>query len=232
MNRLLNVTTSVLATVARLGYAERVGLLGPRPEKPLELYDFEGCPFCRKVREALTVLDLEAVIYPCPKGGPRFRQEVKKRGGKAQFPYLVDPNTATEMYESDEINRYLFQRYGSGKVPLVLSVGMLVNPTAFAASVMRLGRGVSYRRSHPPNKLLELYSYEGSPFCRIVRETLCELEIPYHLYNVAPESPHREAFVARSGKMMVPYLVDSNKDTAMFESADIVAYLSETYEAS
>ena len=52
MKRLLNVTTSVLATVARLGYAERVGSLGPRPEKPLELYEFEACPFCRKVREA------------------------------------------------------------------------------------------------------------------------------------------------------------------------------------
>ena len=37
------------------------------------------------------------------------------------------------------------------------------------------------------------------------------------------------AFVARSGLMLVPYLVDPNTDTAMFESADIVAYLEETY---
>ena len=22
----------------------------PRPEKPITLYEFEGCPFCRKVR--------------------------------------------------------------------------------------------------------------------------------------------------------------------------------------
>jgi glutathione S-transferase len=232
MNRVLNVTTSILATVARLGYAERVGPLGPRPEKLLELYDFEACPFCRKVREALTVLDLEAVIYPCPKGGPRFREEVKKRGGKAQFPYFVDPNTAMEMYESDEINRYLFERYGSGAVPFMLSVGALTNPTAFAASAMRPGRGLFYRRSHPPGKWLELYSYEGSPFCRLVRETLCELEIPYRLYNVAHGSLRREAFVARSGKMMVPYVVDPNQEVAMFESADIVAYLQETYEAS
>ena len=92
MKRTFDVITSILATVARLRYAERVGMIGLRPEQPLVLYEFEGCPFCRKVREALTVLDLEAFIYPCPKGGPRFREEVKSRGGKAQFPYLLDRN--------------------------------------------------------------------------------------------------------------------------------------------
>jgi glutathione S-transferase len=39
----------------------------------------------------------------------------------------------------------------------------------------------------------------------------------------------RDVFVARSGKMMVPYLVDPNTGTEMFESADIVAYLDATY---
>ncbi|MHC5059284.1 MAG: glutathione S-transferase N-terminal domain-containing protein, partial [Planctomycetota bacterium] len=75
-----------------------VGPLGPRPERPLELYEFEACPFCRKVREALSILDLNAMIYPCPKKGPRFREEVKRRGGKYLFPYLVDPNTGEAMY--------------------------------------------------------------------------------------------------------------------------------------
>ena len=40
--RALNVATSVLSTVARLGYAEHIGSLGPRPKQALELYDFEG----------------------------------------------------------------------------------------------------------------------------------------------------------------------------------------------
>ena len=62
-----------------------------------------------------------------------------------------------------------------------------------------------------------------------MRETLCELELPYVLHNVARGSPKREGFVARSGKMMVPYLVDANTGTEMFESADIVAYLEQTY---
>jgi glutathione S-transferase len=49
------------------------------------------------------------------------------------------------------------------------------------------------------------------------------------LHNVAKGSPKRDAFVRRSGKMQVPYLVDPNTSAAMFESAEIVAYLETTY---
>src|SRR3990172_13278564 len=101
MNRALDVTTSFLASLAALGRGAFVGSLGPRPAKPLELYEFEGCPFCRKVREALTALDLEALVHPCPKGGTRFRPILRERGGKEQFPFLVDPNTGKAMYESE-----------------------------------------------------------------------------------------------------------------------------------
>ena len=67
---------------------------------------------------------------------------------------------------------------------------------------------------------------------RTVGEVLCSLEIPYLLHNVAKGSPGREAFVERSGKMMVPYLVDPNSGTEMFESREIVAYLRATYGGS
>ena len=49
------------------------------------------------------------------------------------------------------------------------------------------------------------------------------------LRSLGQGSAGRAAFVARSGKMMVPYLVDPNRDVAMFESADIIAYLNRTY---
>jgi glutathione S-transferase len=231
MKRALDVSTSLLATLARAGVGAFTAPLGPRPERLLELYEFESCPFCRKARETLSLLDLEAMIYPCPKGGPRFRGDVARRGGKTQFPYLVDSNTGVEMYESDDIIRYLFEKYGSGQAPLALRLGPITDATAFAASAARLGRGVSYRRSNPPERPLELWSFEASPFCRIVREALCELEIPYRLHNVAKGSRRRESFAARAGKMMVPYLVDPNRNAAMFESADIVAYLNVTYAA-
>lgn len=229
MNRTLDIATSFAASVARLGAGMQVGQIGRRPKQRLELYEFEACPYCRKVREALSALDLEAVIYPCPKDGPHFRKEVKRRGGKAQFPYLVDPNTKKEFYESNDIVTYLFDQYGDGEVPLGLRLGPLTDVTSMLASAWRPAFGARYRAATPPAKPLELYSFEASPFCRIVREHLCALEIPYVLHNVAKGSPSRDAFVERSGKMMVPYLVDPNTGTEMFESADIVRYLDRTY---
>ncbi len=190
---------------------------------------FEGCPFCRKVREALSILDLDAVVYPCPKAGPRFRPEVVRRGGKAQFPYLVDPNRDVAMYESDDIVRHLFETYGAGPVPRILGLPIVADVASGLASAVRLGGGSRYRPARPPAAPLELWSFEASPYCRIAREALCELELPYVLHNVAKGSAKREAFVRRSGKMQVPYLVDPNTSAAMFESADIVRYLETTY---
>jgi len=231
VNRTLDVATSLFATVARLGGGLRVERLGARPKKPLELYEFESCPYCRKVREVLTALDLDAVIYPCPKGGTRFRSVVRERGGKEQFPYLVDPNTSKAMYESSDIVRYLCTEYGSGSVPWLYSGGPLFDATSALASAWRLGAGMRASASNPPARPLELWSFEASPYCRIARETLCSMEIPYLLHNVGKNSPSREAFVERSGKMQVPFLVDSNTDVELFESADIVRYLHATYGA-
>jgi glutathione S-transferase len=229
MLRPLDVATSLAASVVRLGAGMEVGPLGPRPERPLELYEFEGCPFCRKVREALSILDLDALVQPCPKNGPRFRPEVIRRGGKALFPYLVDPNAGVEMYESDDIVRHLFSRYGDGAVPRGLALGLLTDFASTVASTARFGIGVRYRSARRPKVPLELWSFEASPYCRIARERLCELELPYVLHNVAKGSPKRDAFVRRAGKMQVPYLTDPNTAAAMFESADIVRYLDTTY---
>jgi len=99
-----------------------------RPKKTLILYEFECCSYCRKVREVLSVLDLDCIIYPCPRTTfeadgvaseeSRFRPEAVKIGGKAQFPLLVDQNVLNSdneplhMYESDDICNYLIQMYG------------------------------------------------------------------------------------------------------------------------
>ncbi len=230
MIRVLDVATSLAATLARGAAGLSVGPIGKRPERDLILYEFESCPYCRKVREALTVLDLGAEVRPCPKGGHRYRDEVVARGGKAQFPYLVDPNTGKEMYESDEIVQYLFAEYGDGPVPFGLT-GVLPVLSGSLASGLRLGAGTNVEPSTPPDRPLELWSFEASPFCRIVREKLCTLEMPYRLHNVGKGSPGRPDFKLRSGKMQVPYLFDPNTDRSLFESADIVAYLDRTYGA-
>mgnify|MGYP001263456559 FL=1 len=202
---------------------------GARPAQPLVLYEFEACPYCRKVREALSALDLDVLVYPCPRGGPRFREQVRVRGGKAQFPYLVDPNTERALYESDDIVRYLYATYGAGPVPRGLTLGPLTDVSSMIASAWRMGAGSRYRPARPPALPLELWSFEASPYCRLAREALSSLELPYLLHNVAKGSAQRAAFVARAGKMQVPYLVDPNTGAAMFESADIVRYLESTY---
>ena len=151
--RALDVASSVAATLARAGAGAQVGKLGARPERTLQLYEFEACPYCRKVREALSVLDLDADVFPCPKRGPRFRAEVQRRGGKLQFPWLVDPNAGIEMYESDSIVRYLFERYGDGRVPLALALGR--SPTrrhSWRACGGRASAPSTARRAHPRSR--------------------------------------------------------------------------------
>src|SRR5438094_8898013 len=113
---LVDDITSFAATAVRLGrgaFPRVTAARRPDPPKLLELYDFEGCPYCRKVREVLSELDLDYLEHPVARGRPR-RAERVKRGGKLQAPYLVDPNTGTEMYESDDIIAYLEATYAAG----------------------------------------------------------------------------------------------------------------------
>lgn len=198
------------------------------PEQRLELYEFEGCPFCRRVREVLSELDLNAVVHPCPPGGSRFRAEVERRGGRARFPYLVDPNTGAEMYESSDIIDYLHRTYGGARPSLLVSKAVAI-PTGSVASGLRGRLGRRARPSTAPEQDLELYSFEASPYCRIAREALCDLELRYVLHNCGKGSRHRAAFVELSGREMFPYLVDPNTGAEMFESEDIREYLDETY---
>lgn len=229
MRRAIDVTTASMSTLIRFMAGNYSVPTGGRPEQPLELYEFESCPFCRKVREALSMLDLDVVVHPCPKGGKRYRTWVKEHGGQAQFPFLVDPNTQSEMYESDDIVQYLFERYGDGRVPLVLDLGPLTLASSALAGLPRMNAGGRARPSRAPEQPLELYGMEASPFCRLVREVLCELEIPYLLHNVPKGGQRRDALRERAGKLMVPWLSDPNTGKEMFESADIIAYLELTY---
>ncbi|WCJ34306.1 Thioredoxin family protein [Euphorbia peplus] len=203
--------------------------VGARPEKPIEIYEFEGCPFCRKVREIVAVLDIDVLFYPCPVRGPTFRPKAIQMGGKKQFPYMVDPNTGTAMYESDDIIKYLVDKYGDGTVPLALSLGLLTTLTAGFAMLGRAGKGSSYTPSRIPPKPLEIWSYEGSPFCKLVREALVELELPHIQRSCARGSSKRQALFEKAGHFQVPYLEDPNTGIQMFESADIVDYLRATY---
>ena len=245
-----NTATSLISTLIRTSNGIQSTPAADKPVELLQLYDIENCPYCRLVREALTELDLDALILPCPKNGQRFRPELVERGGKAQFPYLIDPNTGVEMYESLEIVAYLFETYGSGDLPLKWKLGNLQTLGSMLASAPRLSSGMQARPGKAPAELLELYSFESSPYARLVREKLCEMEIPYIVrncgrsmlsewllpplrsaLNITPQSEveNRRHLLAREGKLSIPYLYDPNTDSGMFESADIVDYLARCY---
>ena len=227
--RSLDRVLSTLASGLRLGSGGRVAALGPRPEQELLLYEFEGCPFCRKVREALSILDLDARVLPCPKGGPRFRPELVERGGKAQFPYLVDPNCDLELYESDDIVRHLFERYGTGSVPRPLVPGPLTDLSAVSVGLLRGKAGSFYRPAKSPEQPLELFSYEAHPGCRLVRERLSILELPYLLRNRAPGT--RRPLPAGVALGDLPHLVDPGWGRSFCGAEEILGHLEACYAA-
>ena len=179
----------------------------------------------------MTVLDLDVIIYPCPKGGPRYRETAKLLGGKHQFPYFMDPNTGVKMYESNDIVEYLFNTYGIGPIPFMLAPTLSSSILLSFAALIRPGKGAFYKNSIPPVQFLELYSYEGSPMCRPVRELLSELEIPYYLHNTAPGSKKISRLRACSGKASVPYLFDPNTQVSLSEPEQIMQYLKTTYHS-
>lgn len=221
--------TSVLVSSVRLFRGQRVLAQSRRPERLLQLYEFEACPYCRRLRETLSALDLEVMVFPCPKRGRRFRPRVSKLGGKTQFPFLVDPNTGLELYESEAIMVYLSETYAGRSLPARLRPGALAMLGLALSSLPRPHRGLIARASRYPAHALELWSYEASPFCRLVRERLSELELPYVLYNVAQGSPRRELLGRRAGKLQLPLLVDPNTNAEYFGSRPIIAYLERTY---
>jgi len=249
MNATLDVLNSTLTSSLRFWRGTMARGSAKQPARPLHLYEFEACPYCRLVREALTELDLDALIHPTPHGGKRFRPKVVELGGKQQFPFLVDPNSGESMYESADIIEYLYRRYGGRSAPARLLRPLDVSSSVLAG-IPRLRAGAQARPAKAPKRPLELFSFESSPYSRRVRELLCELEIPYLLRStgkarwqdlgppilratVFPARPvegrTRTELLRRAGKVQVPYLVDPNTGNAMFESEAIRDYLSATY---
>lgn len=246
----LRVLGSVASSTLEAWRGTRVVHQAQQPAQYLQLYDMEGSPYCRFVREAFTALGLDVQILPCPAGGKRYRPQAQALGGKQQFPLLVDPNTGRTLYESADIVDYLFATYGTGRTPASYQRGPVRPAFSALATVARGLRGIRARPARSPEQQLHLWSFESSPYSRLVRERMTELELPYVLHNLGKEQwadmgpatrrvksgPYqprpggkRAALLARLGRVQVPYLEDPNTGAAMFESREIVAYLEATY---
>ena len=256
MNHQIKVIQALASSLLEGGRGMQGTAFPQQPEKPLQLYEFEGSPFCRRVREVLTLLNLDYEVYPCPKGGQKYRKIVQEKGGKQQFPFLVDENSGVALYESQDIIHYLFQHYGkTGKTPQKFAHYPQLPVVALAGTLVNGARGIWINKKiidrAAPAELLELWGFEASPFTRVVRATLAELELPFIYHNVAKErwqdmgpavlrfkpgkyqalaGGKREKVMKVMGRdIQVPYLVDPNTGVKMFESAAIVKYLNKHY---
>lgn len=229
----LNDMWSMAAAIPRIGQGLRVRVdaSAPRPEQPLDLWEFEACPYCRKVREGLTELDLDWVCHPTARGS-NLRDGAPDFGGRKYFPYMVDPNTGASMKESEHILDYLWSTYGPGRPALRQRLAPLNTASAMVSSAIRpRGRATPSRyatRTQPEHRL-ELYQFEACPACRKVRERLHELNLEFLVRTAGRGSAKRAELEARGGKQLLPFLIDANTGVEMYESDDIVAYLNETY---
>ena len=205
---------SFLASGLRLGAGGRART-EPAQDKALILYEFENCPYCRIARESLSAAGVRVEVRPCPKGGTRFRPEVARLGGKSMFPYLIDPNTNTAMYESADIARHARNTYGSGRMPVVHRLGPLNIILSIAVFWARPLRGMFARTAEEPAQALEFNAAEHTPGARIIREFLSTREIRYVWSSMSDTGS--------------PALYDPNTGEVRTGSLNILTYLDGTY---
>jgi glutaredoxin len=132
-----------------------------------------------------------------------------------------------------DIVKYLFRQYGEGKSP---SFGLLESTilTGWVPTLLRAGRGMTLwnKAGEVPEDKLELFSFENNTYARIVREALCELEVPYILQNVGEGSSKMDLLQKISGSKQVPYLIDPNTGFQSGDHKKILSYLFQQYSTS
>jgi len=77
--------------------------------------------------------------------------------------------------------------------------------------------------------MLTLYYKPSCPFCQRVLQIAENLHIDLNLKDVSEDEAAAAALVEKGGKQQVPYLVDEEKGTAMYESSDIIEYIRENH---
>lgn len=136
-----NIISSRIASKIRLDVARApAARSSPPPNHKLLLYEYEASPWCRLVREHLTILGLDVDIRPCPRqtlflegafsNSSRFRLEameyLKRNANNGSeendltFPLLVDATNNDQIFvlkESYEILSHLWKTYGETVIP-------------------------------------------------------------------------------------------------------------------
>lgn len=78
----------------------------------LALYQFRACPFCIKVRRTAHKLNVPVALRDA-QNDPVYRSELAEQGGRIKVPCLriAEGDNVRWLYESDDINAYLTQRF-------------------------------------------------------------------------------------------------------------------------
>jgi glutaredoxin 3 len=77
--------------------------------------------------------------------------------------------------------------------------------------------------------MLTLYYKPTCPFCQRVLQMAENLKVELDLKDVSEDETALAELIEKGGMKQVPYLVDSDKDVAMYESSDIIEYLRENH---
>jgi len=84
-------------------------------------------------------------------------------------------------------------------------------------------------------RTLALYHFPACPFCLKTRRAMKRLSLDIDLRNAQHDAAHREALLAGGGKPQVPCLLirgDDGKETWLYESDAIIAYLNREFGAA
>lgn len=200
-----------------------------RPKKPLILYEYDGNPECKKVREACSLLDLTVEFRPCPGAISGFSDLlVAVTKGKREVPFMIDSNPSMykpELLGSKNIVTHLFDTYGPGVEFAPKNLVSGGKPKNTGAKTIK-----NARNDNQKMKPITVYGWEGARPVTPVRQALDKLGLAHVFINCSPESSNRKLLEKRTkGVYQVPYIIDPNTGVEMFESAEIVKYLENVY---
>lgn len=77
--------------------------------------------------------------------------------------------------------------------------------------------------------MLTLYFKPTCPFCRRVIAVTERLELEVEMKDITSDEAIVEELIEKGGKKQVPFLVDTDKEAALYESDDIVKHLQDNY---
>ncbi len=77
--------------------------------------------------------------------------------------------------------------------------------------------------------MLNLYYKPSCPYSQRVLKANESIKAPLLLLDVRADDTAMDALIQKGGKAQVPYLEDTERGVAMYESLDIIEYLAKHY---